>query len=106
MRRIRVAPVRAPRTYYIDRRLLRQHRPDLHRRRLRTQNQPIIHEEGVLHSTSRMPRRYPQGREVVVVGLDLGPLGDPIAQADEEVDDVVDHHQGWMQMAPRERDTG
>jgi hypothetical protein len=52
-----------------------------------------------------MPRRYTQGREVEVVGLDLGPLGYTIAQADEEVDDVVDHHLGRMQMAPRERDT-
>src|SRR3712207_837491 len=52
-----------------------------------------------------MTRRYPQGREVEVVGLDLGPLGDTIAQADEEVDDVVYHHLGRMQMAPRKRNS-
>ena len=105
MRRVGVAPVRASRTHDVDRRVLREHRPDLHRRRLRTQNEPIIHEERVLHSARRMPRRYPQGREVIVVGLDLGPLGDAIAQADEEVDDVVYDHLRRMQVAPLERDT-
>ena len=53
-----------------------------------------------------MSRRYPEGREVVVVGLDLGPLGDAIAQADEEVDDFVYHHLGRMQVAPLKRGAG
>src|SRR5687767_11567862 len=69
------------------------------------QRETFIQKEGVLHAACRMPRRYPQGREVVVVGLDLGSLGDAIAQADEEVDDVVYNHLGRMQVALRKRDT-
>jgi hypothetical protein len=70
-----------------------------------SQRETFIQKEGVLHAARRMPRRYPQGREVEVIGLDLGPLGDAIAQADEEVDYVVYHHLGWMQVATVERDT-
>jgi hypothetical protein len=50
-----------------------------------------------------MPRGYTQGREVEVICLDLGSLGDAIAQPDKEVDDVVNNHLGWMQVAPLER---
>src|SRR5215212_210383 len=52
-----------------------------------------------------MPRRYPQSREVEVIGLNLRPLGDAIAQADEEVDDVVYYYLGWVQVTPLKWDT-
>src|SRR5688572_6724007 len=69
------------------------------------QRETFIQKEGVLHAACGMPWRYPQGREVEVVGLDLGSLGDAIAQADEEVDDVGYHYLGRMQVTPLKRYT-
>src|SRR5215210_785544 len=103
MRRVGVAPVRAARTHDEDGRFLREHRPDLHRRRLRPQDQPIIHEERVLHRSRGMPWRYPKRREVVVVRLDLWPLGDAVAEANEEVDDLIYYPPRRMQVALPER---
>ena len=67
------------------------------------QRETFIQKEGVLHAARGMPRRYPQGREVEVIGLDFGSLGDAIAQADEEVHHVVDDPLRGVQVSPRYR---
>src|SRR5262245_6635609 len=64
-----------------DRRLLRQHRPDLHRRGMRAQQQLRavglrIEKERVLHLPRRMALREIEFGEIVIVGLDVGSFGD------------------------------
>ena len=54
--------------------------------------------EGVLRQPRRVPGRVVQGREVVVVQLDLGALHDPVAKPDE---DVLDLAQGSDQQVAR-----
>jgi hypothetical protein len=67
------------------------------------QNQALIKEEGGLHPARRVARRDVERREVVVVGLDLGPLGHAIAQADEEGHHVVYDPLRRVQVAPGKR---
>src|SRR5215210_6333048 len=51
-----------------------------------------------------MSWRYPQGREVVIIPLDLRPLRDAVAQPNEEVHHLVDDPQRRMQVAFAYRD--
>src|SRR3712207_3974512 len=44
-----------------------------------------------------------QGGKVVVVGLDLGPFGDAVAQSDEEIYELVYEAHGGMQAPLRVR---
>src|SRR4051812_13119321 len=64
-----------------DRRLRRQHGPDLHRRGMGAQEQPRtvrlrIEIERVVHFASRMALGKVELGEIVVVGLDVGAFGD------------------------------
>ena len=74
---------------HVDRRRLRLHHADLHRRRVRAQQHLLglaeLHVERVLHRARRMAGREVERLEVVPVVLDLGPFGDPVAEADEDV---------------------
>src|SRR5918993_601252 len=79
MRRVRVTPVRAARTH---------------------------HKERVLHRARGMTRRDAKRREVVVIRLDLGPLRDAVAQADEEIYHLVYDPQRRMEVTFLKRDTG
>src|SRR5437899_1141846 len=76
MRRIRIDAIGAPRADHADRRLLRQHRAHLHRRRMRAQQHARtiflrVEEEGVVHLPRRMALGEIQFCEVVIVGLDV-----------------------------------
>ena len=66
----------------------------------------IPHVEGVCRRSRRMLRRVVERREVVVVELDLGAFGDPIAQADEDVDDLGDEAIDEVTTAQRTRLAG
>ena len=75
-----------------DRRLLLQHGAHLHRRGVRAQQEPLAvflrrEEEGVVRLAGRVAHREVKPREIVVVGLDIGALGDREAHIGE------DHHQ-------------
>ena len=103
----RVAAVDGARHDDEDRRVLCLHRPHLHRRGvgapedvLRPGRQPVlVHHairqgrrvdvEAVLRQPRRMARRVVEGREVVVVVLDLRALHHPVAEADEDVLDLA-----------------
>src|SRR6266700_1996271 len=75
-------------------------------RQVRQQRAPLrvarLQRHAVLHGAGRVVGREVQRLEVVPVGLDLGPLGDAVAEADEDVDDLVggaadrvDRPAGW-----------
>ena len=85
----RLVAVRAPGRDDVDRRLVRLHRADLHRRRMGPQHHLLVgaqlEVERVLHRAGRVRRRDVQCLEVVPVVLDLGPLGDPVPEPDEDV---------------------
>src|SRR5262252_4418623 len=96
---IAVAAVGAAGDDDADRRLLRQHGPDLHRRGMRAQQQPRavglrIEKERVLHLARRMAFREIELGEIVVVGLDVGSFGDREPHVGEDrgqlVDDLAD----------------
>ena len=50
----------------------------------------VVDEQRVPHAAGRVRRRQVERLEVVPVGLDLGPLGDLEAQADEHVLEPLD----------------
>ena len=85
----RLVAVRAPGCDHVDRRRLRLHRADLHRRRVRAQHHLLVGAERdvdrVLHRAGRVRGRDVQRLEVVPVVLDLGALGDPVPEPDEDV---------------------
>src|SRR5215211_6094257 len=91
----RVGPVAAPEVDRVHRRRPGLQGPDLHRRGVGAQHQlarpPVarLDVEGVLHGPGRVVGGDVEGLEVVPVGLDLGALDDPVAEADEDVDDLV-----------------
>src|SRR5918997_4753322 len=89
VRRVVVAPIDPSGADDVDRRLLGEHRPDLHGRGLGSQDQPFVQNKGVVLASGGMTRRDVQRREVVVVGLYLRPLDDPVAEANEEIHDLV-----------------
>ena len=64
------------------------HGAHLHRRRVRAQQHAVGDEEGVVQGTGRVIGRRVESLEVVVLGLDLGPFGDLVAHADEDVLDL------------------
>src|SRR5919109_3381008 len=91
-----VGAVAAARDHHVHRRRAGQHGADLHRRGVGAQHQvgvlaPVAagDVEAVLHGPGRVVAGDVEGLEVVPVGLDLGALGDAVAQADEDVDDLV-----------------
>src|SRR5829696_4632049 len=92
-----VGPVAAAGDDDVDRRRAGLHGSDLHGRGLGAQHQlprlaPVrpLDVEAVLHGAGRVVGGHVEGLEVIPVGLDLGPLDDPVAEADEDVDDLVD----------------
>ena len=91
---IAVAAIGAAGNDDADRRLLRQHGPDLHRRGMRAQQQPRavglrIEVEGVVHVAGRMTFREVELGEIIVVGLDIGPFGDREPHVDEDRGELV-----------------
>ena len=99
VRDVGVPAVHAARADDPHRRLLPLHGPDLHRRGVRPQEHLAAHVEGVLHVAGGVVLRDVEGLEVVVVELDLGPLGDREAHAREHVDDLVVHLREGMEGA-------
>ena len=99
VRGVGVAPVDDTRHHDVDRRPLRLHRPDLHRRGVRPKQHLVREVEGVVVPTGRVPGRDVERREVVVVGLDLGTLDHPVAHPDEEVLDLSTGLGQQVQMA-------
>ena len=59
--------------------------------------------EGVLEHPRRVAGRIVEGREVVVVVLDLGTLRDPVAEADEDVLDLAPRPRQRMEVAEPDR---
>ena len=91
---IAVAAIGAAGNDDADRRLLRQHGPDLHRRGMRAQQQPRavglrIEVEGVVHVAGRMTFREVELGEIIVVGLDIGPFGDREPHVGEDRGELV-----------------
>ena len=88
-----VLPEHAPRHDRVDRRWLRLHHPDLHRRGVRAQHDaPGLAEvdvERVPHAPGRVLGRHVERGEVVPVGLDLGAFAHGEAHADEHVLEMV-----------------
>ena len=84
----------------VDGRLLLLHDAHLHGARVRAQQhvalaldvgplaRKVAHVEGVLQTAGGMVGRLVERGEVVVVQLDLRPLGDAIAQAEKDLDDL------------------
>ena len=112
VRRVGVAAVHAPGDDDVERRRLGLHRPHLHRRRVGAQDDV----EGSRRHPARVRRRSVSDRrargcvgvvvqrvEVVVDGLDLGPLGDPEAEAEEHVLDLAPRRGEQVQAADRLR---
>ncbi len=95
MRRVMVAAKGAARHDDADRRLLRQHRADLHRRGMRAQHQPgavgaLGQVEGVVLLPRRMLGRDVERGEIVEILFDMRPLGDDKAHLAKDRDDLVD----------------
>ena len=78
---------------------------DLHRRGVGAQQLAVRQIEGVLHVPRRVVGRDVEGSEVVVVGLDLGALLHPVAQARKDVHDLLDRADQRVAMA-RRREAG
>ena len=62
-------------------------------------------EEGIVQRARRVIGGCVERLEVVVVGLDLGTLGDLVAHADEDVLDLAARRSDQVQVAQRERTT-
>ena len=103
VRGVRVAPVHLAEAHDVHRRLLLLHDAHLHGRGVRAQQHAAVgvHDrlghglallddpEGVVGGARGVAGRRVQRREVVVVELDLGALGDPVAEPDEDVLDLA-----------------
>ncbi len=81
-----------PGRHDVDRRLLLEHGPDLHRRRVGPEHgapfvprRAVVDEQRVELATGRVPLAHVERFEVVPVGLDLRTFGDPETQPDEHV---------------------
>ena len=90
-----VVPVGAARDDDPDRRRLRPHGADLHRRGVGAQHLALAalvgrEEEGVVHLPRRMADGEVQRREVELVGLDVRPFGDREAHVGEDRGELVD----------------
>ncbi|EGE58936.1 hypothetical protein RHECNPAF_253009 [Rhizobium etli CNPAF512] len=78
-----------------DRRLLRFHGAHLHRRGVGAQHLALtvlvgIEEEGVVHLAGRVAFGKIQRGEIVIIGLDIGTLGDREAHVGEDRGDLID----------------
>ena len=109
VRDVGVPPVHAPRADDAHGRPLRLHRPDLHGRGVGAEQRVLAQIEGVLHVAGGMVAGKVQRLEVVIVVLDLRPLGHREAQPHEDGDDlVVDDREGVQRAldraAPRQRE--
>ena len=99
-----------------QRRRLRLHRPDLHRRGVRAQQDRVgpldvlgprrREVEGVRPQPRRVRRRVVERVEVVVDGLHVGALGDVEAQADEDVLELAPGLGDQVQPSDRRRGVG
>ncbi len=103
-----IEPVRAPGNDDADRRLLRLHGADLHRRGMRAEQHARavllrVEEERVVHLARRVSLGKIERGEIVVVGLDVRPLGDGEAEVGENRGDLVDHLADRMDAAGFER---
>jgi hypothetical protein len=88
-----VASVDAAGHHGVDRRRRVGHQPDLHRRRVRAEQDRLgiaeVDVEGVPHPPRRVAGRDVERLEVVPVRFDLGPFGDREPHADEHVLEAV-----------------
>ena len=73
----------------VDGRLLRLHRPDLRRGRLRAEQRLVVEEEGRQGRPRGVPGREVEPVEVVVGRLDLPPVDDAVAEPEEDVLDLA-----------------
>ena len=113
-----VAAIDAPRGDDAERRFLYEHGPDLHRARVRAQNRPrAIGGFREIERVVVLPRRMlgwdVEGGEIVEVGLNVRPLGDPEAHVGKYFGDLVSDLADWMDatlcqrtFADRERHVG
>jgi hypothetical protein len=90
-----ILPVGLSRNDDADRRLLRLHGADLHRRGMGAQNLALatvvgLEKESVVHLAGRMAVGKVQRGEIVVVGLDIRTFGDGEAHVGEDGGDLVD----------------
>ena len=99
----RVAPVDATRRDHVDGRVALLHRADLRRRRLGPEDDVVVEEERRARRARRVPRREVQALEVVVRRLDLAPVDDLVAEAEEDVLDLAADLRDQVQMAARAR---
>ncbi len=91
---VAVAAIRPPRNDDADGRWLGEHRSDLHRRRVRAQQKARavrlgIEVERVVHGAGGMALGKIELAEIVVVGLDVGPLGDRESHVREDRDQFL-----------------
>ena len=94
MRCIVVTAERPPGNDDPDRRLLRQHRADLHRRGMRAQHEPgavgpLRQIKRVVFLPCRMLRRYVERREVIEILLDMRAFGDHETHFAKDRDNLV-----------------
>ncbi len=99
-----IAAIGAAGNDHADRRLLRQHGADLHRRSVRAQQQPRavrlgVEIERVVHLAGGMALGKIELGEVEVVGLDVGTFGDREAHVGEDRGELVDHLADGMDAA-------
>ena len=95
MRRVVVAAEGPPRHDDPDRRLLRQHRADLHRGGVGAQHEPgavrpLRQVERVVLLSRRVLGRNVEGGKVVEIFLDMRPLGERETHLAKDRDDFVD----------------
>ena len=92
---VAVAAIDAARRDDADRRRLRSHRADLHRRGVGAKHQRALvlalDVESILHRPRRMVLGHVERGEIVPVVLDLGPLGDREAEVRENLGELVHH---------------
>ena len=89
MRRVVVRAVNLAGHHDADGRLLRKHRPRLHRRGVRPQKDVLTDIEGVLHIPRRMVGGNAEGLEVVVIRFDLRPFLDRKTETDKGIQNFV-----------------
>ena len=101
-----VAAIHPPWGDYPHRRWVVLQVADLHWRGVGAQQLAIAQIKGVLHVPRGVMLGDVEGREVVVVALDLRPLRHPISQAGKDVDDLLDRADQWVAVARRREAAG
>ena len=87
---------------HVERRALRLHRADLHRRGVGAQDLRLLlalmpfEVESVLHRPRRMEFRHVERGEIMPLVLDLRPFGDGETQVGEDFGQFVHHLADWM----------